>query len=212
MAHRVDIATAYRHKKSLARVSNDRKTGIMITQPPDRIVTDRLIIRRETADDAVAVADSIARNLSRLLPWMGWATEQSAQASVQLARIVSVGELWDAGDMFDYAIFGRNDGSFLGKIGMHRRIGPHAIELGYWLDSVAEGRGVMTEAATALVREALALDDVEHVEIRCDAANLRSQAVPGRLGFVLDRVEPRPIAAASETGEHMVWICQPDRR
>ena len=184
----------------------------MLDVPPDRIVTDRLVIRRESVDDAVAIADAIDRNLVRLVPWMGWATEEATQPSAQLARIAEAVEQWDAGKMFDYGIFDLDGGAFLGKIGMHRRIGPHGIELGYWLDAQAEGRGVISEAVAALMREAMMLDGIRRVEIHCDAANLRSQAVPRRLGFVLDRIEHRPIAAVSETGEHMVWVYQPDRR
>ncbi|MEH6794215.1 MAG: GNAT family N-acetyltransferase [Rhodococcus sp. (in: high G+C Gram-positive bacteria)] len=184
----------------------------MLDAPPDRIVTDRLVIRRESADDATAIADAIDRNLVRLLPWMGWATEEATRPSAQLARLTEAGEQWDAREMFDYGIFDLDDGSFLGKIGMHRRIGPHGVELGYWLDAQAEGRGVISEAVAALIREALQMDGITEVEIHCDAANLRSRAVPRRLGFVLDRIEHRPIAAAAETGEHMVWVYQPDRR
>ncbi|QII04128.1 GNAT family N-acetyltransferase [Rhodococcoides fascians A25f] len=184
----------------------------MVAAPPDWIETERLVIRRESAHDSVIVADAIARNHTRLLPWMGWVTDESAQVATQVARIADAREQWDAGEMFDYGIFDLVDGSFMGKIGMHRRIGPHGIELGYWLDAEAEGRGVMTEATAALVREALELDGITRVEIHCDAANSRSQAVPERLGFALDRIEHRSIAAASETGRHMVWVYQPDRR
>nr|WP_314140744.1 GNAT family protein [uncultured Rhodococcus sp.] len=184
----------------------------MLDVPPDRIVTDRLVIRRESADDAVAIADVIDCNLVRLVPWMGWATDEATQPSAQLARIAEAVEQWDAGEMFDYGIFDLEGGEFLGKIGMHRRISPYGIELGYWLGAQAEGRGVISEAVAALVQEALKLDGIIRVEIHCDAANLRSQAVPRRLGFVLDRIEHQPIAAASETGEHMVWVYQPDRR
>ena len=163
-------------------------------------------------DDAAVVADAIARNRARLLPWMRWVTDQATEVTTQVARIAEAEEQWATGQMFDFGIFDPSDGSFMGKIGMHRRIGPRGIELGYWLDADAEGRGVMTEATATLTKVALELDDIDRVEIHCDEANLRSQAVPKRLGFVLDRVENRPIAAASETGRHMVWVYQPDCR
>lgn len=184
----------------------------MMSAPPEWIETERLVLRRELPNDAVAIADAIARNRTRLLPWMGWATDEAAQVATQIARIAEAGEHWNAGEMFDYGIFDRVDGLFMGKIGLHRRIGPHGMELGYWLDAEAEGRGVITEATTRLVREALDMDGISRVEIHCDEANSRSRAVPERLGFVLDRIEQRPIAAASETGRHLVWVYQPDRR
>ena len=184
----------------------------MMSAPPEWIETERLVLRRELSNDAVAIADAIARNRTRLLPWMGWATDEAAQVATQIARISEAGEQWDAGEMFDYGIFDRVDGLFMGKIGLHRRIGPHVMELGYWLDTGAEGRGVITEATARLVREALDMDGISRVEIHCDEANARSRAVPERLGFVLDRIEQRPIAAASETGRHLVWVYQPDRR
>ena len=184
----------------------------MASVPPECIETDRLVLRRESVHDAAVVADAIARNRARLLPWMRWVTDQATEVTTQVARIAEAGEQWASGQTFDFGIFDPSDGSFMGKIGMHRRIGPRGIELGYWLDADAEGRGVMTEATAALTKVALELDDIDRVEIHCDEANLRSQAVPKRLGFVLDRVENRPIAAASETGRHMVWVYQPDCR
>ncbi|MBY6708728.1 GNAT family N-acetyltransferase [Rhodococcus sp. BP-241] len=178
----------------------------MLTVPSDHIVTRRLTIRRETADDAAAVAASIGRNRDRLLPWLGWATEEAASVEAQTVRITRSGEQWDAGEMFDYAIVDRATGTFWGKISMHRRIGPRGVELGYWLDGAAEGRGVMTEAVAMIRDEALGLDWVDRVEIHCDAANVRSRAIPRRLGFELDRSESRVATAASETGMCTIWL------
>ena len=40
----------------------------------------------------------------------------------------------------------------------------------------------------------------------CDQADTRSAAIPERLGFRLDRVEPDEIAAPNELGLSMVWV------
>ncbi|MDI9928908.1 GNAT family N-acetyltransferase [Rhodococcus sp. IEGM 1354] len=184
----------------------------MVSAPPVRIVTDRLVVRRETAADAAVIAEAIDRNRARLLPWLGWATEDAADRSAQIVRIAESRKLWEAGEMYDYGIFGRSTAAFLGKIALHRRVGPGGIEIGYWLDGAAEGDGVISEATAALTQQALNLTDVDRVEIHCDAANSRSRSVPQRLGFVLDRIEPRAVAAAAETGDHMIWVYQPDRR
>ena len=64
----------------------------------------------------------------------------------------------------------------------------------------------MTAVAGTLADVALTYDEVEQVEIHCDEANVRSAAVPRRLGFTLDRLEDRPITAPGEHGRHMVWV------
>jgi hypothetical protein len=53
---------------------------------------------------------------------------------------------------------------------------------------------------------ALGLRDVDQVEIHCDAANLRSQLVPRRLGYRLDRIEVKEIKAPAASGRSMIWI------
>ena len=49
------------------------------------------------------------------------------------------------------------------------------------------GRGALTDAA-------FALDGIERVEIHCDEANLRSAAVPRRLGYTLAEIRNKPPA------------------
>src|SRR6266540_3255034 len=69
------------------------------------------------------------------------------------------------------------------------------------------GRGLVTAAAAALVREAFALPEVDRVEIIHDLANTRSAGVPRRLGFteVGRRASRQLPAAPGESGIEVVW-------
>ncbi len=96
----------------------------------------------------------------------------------------------------------------VGGTGLHRRIGEDGLEIGYWRRADAGGRGLVTTWSAALTRAAFALDGVERVEIHCDEANVASAAVPRRLGFTLERIEDKPIAAPGERGRSMIWICR----
>ena len=78
----------------------------------------------------------------------------------------------ETGPDWGYAIFQRGAEPMIGAIGVHARIGPRALEIGYWIDGRLTRQGFATEAAGAVTRMALTLPDVDRVEIRCDPANV----------------------------------------
>jgi hypothetical protein len=65
--------------------------------------------------------------------------------------------------------------------------------------------GIFDTGGAVLGAIGMALPGVDRVEIHSDKANVRSAAVPRRLGYRLDRVEPRPVSAPAESGLLMVW-------
>lgn len=177
-------------------------------RPPEQVNLDVLVLRRSSPDDAELVAAAVASNLQHLEPWLPWASPAAGITENQRQRLVEASAAWDDGREFEYLLL---EGKQLaGVFGLHRRVGPHALELGYWLCENASGRGRATAAAKALTAAALDVDDVERVEIRCDKANLRSQLVPERLGYRLDRIEADDIEAPAELGQSMVWVFPPN--
>jgi len=98
------------------------------------------------------------------------------------------------------------DGEFVGTIGLHRRLGDDAVEIGYWTVAGKTRRGYATAAARALTQVALSLPGVRRVEIHCDEANTASAGVPRKLGYRLDRVEQHEREAPGERGRRMIWV------
>jgi RimJ/RimL family protein N-acetyltransferase len=172
---------------------------------PRRIDVDGGIVVRTYVDtDIATMVDVVNHNLEHLRPWMPWAQEP-ATAEAQLAWLRGSGVIRDDGTAdLPYGIFDA-DGRLLGGTGFHVRGAPDAIEIGYWLDAAATGRGVMTLVVGALVDAVRGLAGLRRVEIKCDEANKRSAAVPRRLGFRFTAVEDREPAAAAESGHHQVW-------
>ncbi|MGU3436245.1 GNAT family N-acetyltransferase [Actinomycetes bacterium M1A6_2h] len=173
-------------------------------RPPETMTAERVLLRRETTDDAAAVANLIERNLHRLSEFMPWALPGAADVTAQHDRIVASAIAWDCGTEYDYVIV--VDSEIVGKCGLPRHIEPDGFELGYWLDADAEGHGYVTEAARALTDAALDLDGISRVEIHCDAGNVRSAAVPRRLGYELDRTERVDVVTRGQTGDQMIWV------
>jgi RimJ/RimL family protein N-acetyltransferase len=177
---------------------------------PERIVLDEgVVVRTYTADDMPALVDVVNRELDHLRPWMPWAQEP-VTVEGQTAWWRSTLEPGDDGPRdLPYGIFAA-DGRVIGGTGFHLRGGPGVVEIGYWLASGVTGRGLMTRVVSALVEVARQVDGVRQVEIKCDAANDRSAAVPQRLGFRVVREEEREPTAASETGRLVVWALDLD--
>lgn len=174
--------------------------------PPERIDLEDVVLRRERLGDEVLVADAVNANLDHLRPWMPWAQPAAATVSAQRARLAEAEQFWEANSDYTYLLLDAAEANLFGIFGLHRRIGPGAIELGYWLTREAVGQGRATEAARALTAAVLRLDDVSRVEIHCDEANRRSQLIPQRLGYHLDRVEMDNIEAPGEIGHSMIWV------
>lgn len=60
--------------------------------------------------------------------------------------------------------------------------------LSYWLDAAHQGRGIMTLCCRVLIVHAFAAWNFNRVTIECATENVRSRAIPERLGFKLEGI------------------------
>lgn len=174
--------------------------------PAYRIVTDRLVLRCYEPRDAAPLKAAVDRSLAHLLPWLSWARAepQSLDAKVELLR--QFRGKFDLGQDFVYGIFDEREEEVLGGCGLHLHGGSEWREIGYWIAQGRTGQGFATEAAAALVRVAFEIERLERVEIHCDPENVRSAAVPEKLGFRHDAtLRERLVRADGTTGDRMLW-------
>jgi RimJ/RimL family protein N-acetyltransferase len=174
------------------------------TAVPERFEIDEFLLRRYTRDDIEELHEAIKASYAEIHPWMPWCVEP-VKIEEQRDFVERASLKWVTGEAFDFGIFDA-DGRQIGAVSLMDGVGPGGLEVGYWLRTDATGRGVMTRTVARLTAFALGLPGITRVEIHCDAANLRSAAVPERLGYRLDRVEQDKVEAPGETGRGMVWI------
>ena len=148
-----------------------------------------IVLRAPDPIDAAAVAEAVNSSLPHLSRFLDWANEPTS-VDTQAVRQAIGREAFDAGGDATYTIFEGDE--VVGAVGLHRRLGPDAIELGYWLRADAEGRGLMTAAVRCVTRLAFDVDGAARVVIHCHPDNVRSAAIPRRLGFALLGVDERP--------------------
>jgi len=168
--------------------------------------TPRLLIRGWAPPDAPELKAAIDGSLAELQRWMAWAKSEPSDLPVIEERLARYQAEFEDGTNWACGIFLRSSGELLGGVSLLPRIGPGALELGYWLRNECTGRGYATEAAAALTRVGLAMPGIERIEIRCDPENRPSAAVPARLGYRPLRTSLEPVPYSDgEVAPTMVW-------
>lgn len=170
--------------------------------PPEEIVCPPVRLRRWVPEDLPALAEASAASWEELRPWMPWAQERATEES-SLPWLTSTQDQWRSGEAFQYAVVERD--AVVGSCGLMRRIGAGGLEIGYWVRTSAAGHGLGTAAAATLTWAGLRLPTVDHLEIHCDAANVRSAAIPARLGYRLVETRAKEPVTPGESEQEQVW-------
>ncbi len=174
--------------------------------PPDAVRTKRLLLRCWEPSDAAALKAAIDSSLPELQRWVPWAIHEPSPVEALAERLAGMRDRFRSGEDWAYGIFDAGEMRVLGGTGLHARGGRDHLEIGYWVRTDVTGQGFATESAAAMCGAAFAYTAVARVEIHCDAHNLRSAAIPRRLGFRLDRTFPQPAAREGGERQMQVWV------
>jgi len=172
--------------------------------PPSDLDADAVVLHRYVGAETERLLAAVRESIEHLRPWMPWAAEEPTYDALDEFVARSAAQ-WASGDAYNYWLSDGTSSDVIGSAGLHRRVGEHALEIGYWVHARWTNRGVASAAAAALTTAGLGLRGIERIEIHCDEANLASAAVPVRLGYRLERVVDEPPVAPGEIGRRMVW-------
>lgn len=170
------------------------------------IRTERTIVRCWNPTDAVLLKEAIDSSLDHLRPWMSWAEQEPTEIDAKVQLLRGFRGRFDLGQDFAYGIFDLDEQKVLGGTGLHTRLGQGALEIGYWIRADCINRGLATEVAAALSRVAFEVNQVNRVEIHCDPLNIRSAAIPRKLGFTHEAtLRQRVQGRGGELRDEMIW-------
>lgn len=171
---------------------------------PERIEDAQgLLLRRWLPEDAEALGRAVAESIDHLRPWMGWIAQEPTSVEERRARLREWEGDWSSGGDVALGIFLAD--RVIGSCGLHRRIAPDGLEIGYWIHPSFTRRGFATGAVWLLTDAALAQPDISHVEIHHDKANLASAGVPRKLGFKFIGEERDKAGAPADLGIEWRW-------
>jgi ribosomal-protein-serine acetyltransferase len=139
------------------------------------------LLSLEHAAPLLALTNTSREHLRRWLSWVDF-----MQSEVQFQQFILSSRQRHAGGQELPCVL-VEQGQLAGRIGLYRIDTQHrSAEIGYWLGTAFQGRGLMTRACRALTGYGFSTLGLNRIEIRCAAGNLRSQAVPERLGFACE--------------------------
>lgn len=135
------------------------------------------------AEEMFKSIDSNREHLGKYLPWV----DSTETVEDTISFIKNSKKKYAANDGFDASIWYK--GEFAGVIGFHG-INPSIkeISIGYWLDENYVGKGIMTKACIEFINYAFTIYNLNRVVIRCAEDNLKSRAIPERLGFTKEGI------------------------
>lgn len=144
-------------------------------------VDSELTIRTYSLKDAEALFRAIDENRAYLRKWLPWLDLNTRLEDSRnfinhthmqtLANKCFQGGIWYQGEL-------------AGGIGFHNIDWQNKNgSMGYWVAEKQQGKGIVTRSVSYLVDHAFGKLELNRLEIRCATENLKSRAIPERLGF-----------------------------
>jgi len=149
-------------------------------------IDDELKLVLPTVRDAEEIYRAVRENLEELKLWMPWVTDDY---SIDSARDFIKTNLAEFAENNTFAVAVVEKEKIVGTLGFHHLDAVNkSIQMGYWLDKRAQGKGLMTRCCRALINHAFDVLELNRIQINCNVENIKSRRIPERLGFKLEGV------------------------
>jgi RimJ/RimL family protein N-acetyltransferase len=159
------------------------KLDPLLLDIPAELAGERVLLRALRDEDAPAIWEMVEASRAHLEPWMPWVHEHRSPEFSQ-AYVRRMQGKWTLREDFVMGIFREGDGRMVGNTGIHRiDWSVPSMEIGYWVRPEEQGKGYISEAVSLLRAFAFNHLRAERLTIMCNSRNVRSAAVPRRLGF-----------------------------
>ena len=142
--------------------------------------TEVRLLEPADAEVVFTLVDAERQRLRRWMPWVdGTTSPRDSREFIEHARALDP-------DLEGLGFF--VEGAYAGGMGMRVDVMNRHAEIGYWIGSRWEGRGIVTRGCRALIDHAFGTLRLHRVAIQVAPGNVRSRAIPERLGFTKEAV------------------------
>ena len=173
---------------------------------PERITTERLVLRRFSRRDVDPLTEAVHASLPELRLWLPWAHSAYDREDANAFVRDSIAA-WKEERAFDYAIRSQTDPDLhLGNISIWHvsKIG-RSGEIGYWIRSDRTGGGIASEVTLRLLRLGFERLGLHKVNLRIAVGNRASERVAEKLGFSIDGVLRQELRVGGRWLDHTIY-------
>jgi ribosomal-protein-alanine N-acetyltransferase len=173
--------------------------------PLSALLSDDVVLRDVTIDDAAALADAYTRNRAHLEHWEPARPDDFFTEAAQKRVVDHQLEQATAGRGV-FLVLVRGD-EIVGRLNLADivRGAFQSGNLGYWVDASLAGRGLMTRAVLAVVDHARDGLRLHRLQAGTLPHNVASQTVLTRAGFERFGYAPRYMHIAGEWRDHVLY-------
>ena len=185
-------------------------TNIKDIAVPMPIITERLILRAVSPEDAQALFEAKEESHEELHRWMPWAHERETLEKTRNIMAESAEEFVERKDLMILA-FAKDSGRFIAGTGLHRMDWDlRVFEIGYWVRTSETGKGYASEITNALTRYAFHALASTKVKIAHAGGNESSRRIIEKLGFEKEGVLKRERRLPNGTVYDIHWYARFD--
>lgn len=169
---------------------------------PTLLRTGSLVLRPPSVHDIDALYQAAQESIQDLRCWMPWAHEDYSRSDTT-SYVEAQPQAWQNGEEYSFLIQESGSSTVLGCCGLNRFewINRRA-NLGYWIRTLAAGRGIATRAAKLVAHFGFEPLQLQRIEIVAGVGNLASQRVAEKIGALREciarnrcRVNEQPMDA-----------------
>lgn len=154
-----------------------------VMQAPPETLTARLVVLRRAAPGDAQCLYSAATN-AEVMRFMDWPMPTGPGDTE--AHLRNAWTSWDGGTEYQWVIFERSSTECVGTISCRPK--GHSADFGYFLGRDHWGRGLATDAASAILSWLDMQSEILRVWAAVDVENVRSRRLLERLGLHLEGV------------------------
>jgi [ribosomal protein S5]-alanine N-acetyltransferase len=171
------------------------------------LVSERLEIRAAAVTDAYSLAEFFRRNREHFKPWDPPGPPGRFTVAYWERNLARAVDDWKADRALRLHMFEKHDlERVVGRIGFSQimRGGFQSCMLGYQLDEICEGHGLMYEALQSAIGFMFQRHHLHRIQANHLEENLRSARLLERLGFVREGLAPKYLFIRGEWRDHVL--------